>query len=99
MWAFEHRERYKPDGRRYASDLSDAEWAAIAPLFSTYRPVLHDIREIVNGCFYLAAEGCRWRSGPKEFGPWQTNLAPGRRCVAIGIGSSVMASGPKRRPG
>lgn len=72
MWTFEHRERYKPDGRRYPSDLSDAEWAAIAPLFSTYRPVLHDIREIVNGCFYLAAEGCRWRSVPKEFGPWQT---------------------------
>jgi putative transposase len=72
MWTFEHRERYKPDGRRYPSDLSDAEWAAIAPLFSPYRPVLHDIREIVNGCFYLAAEGCRWRSVPKEFGPWQT---------------------------
>jgi putative transposase len=72
MWTVEHRERYKPDGRRYPSDLTDAEWAAIAPLFSDYRPVLHDIREIVNGCFYLAAEGCRWRSVPKEFGPWQT---------------------------
>jgi putative transposase len=34
MWSFEHRERYKPDGRRYPSDLSDAEWAVIAPLFS-----------------------------------------------------------------
>lgn len=72
MWTVEHRERYKPDERRYPSDLSDAEWAAIAPLFTEYRPVLHDIREIVNGCFYLAAEGCRWRSVPKEFGPWQT---------------------------
>jgi putative transposase len=72
MWTAEHRQRHKPDERRYPSDLTDAEWAAIAPLFSTYRPVLHDIREIVNACFYLAAEGCRWRAVPKEFGPWQT---------------------------
>jgi putative transposase len=27
---------------------------------------------MVNGCLYLAAEGCRWRSLPKDFGPWQT---------------------------
>jgi putative transposase len=92
MWTFEHRDRYKPDGRRYPSDLTDAEWAAIAPLFSKYRPVLHDIREIVNGCFYLAAEGCRWRSVPKEFGPWQTVRGYWDRF-------QVMASGPKRRPG
>lgn len=34
MWTAEQRERYGDDGRRYPSDLADAEWAVIAPLFA-----------------------------------------------------------------
>lgn len=72
MWTAQDRERYKDDGRRYPSDLADAEWALIRPLVETYPTLTKDLREMVNGCLYLAAEGCRWRSLPKEFGPWQT---------------------------
>jgi putative transposase len=72
MWTAQDRERYKDDGRRYPSDLSDAEWALVRPLVETYPTLTADRREMVNGCLYLAAEGCRWRSLPKEFGPWQT---------------------------
>ena len=72
MWTAQDRERYKDDGRRYPSDLSDAEWALVRPLVETYPTPTKDRREMVNGCLYLAAEGCRWRSLPKEFGPWQT---------------------------
>ena len=31
MWTEEQRARHAPRGRRYASDLTDAEWAVIAP--------------------------------------------------------------------
>jgi len=72
MWTAQDRERYQDDGRRYPSDLSDAEWALVRPLIETYPTLTKDRREMVNGCLYLAAEGCRWRSLPKEFGPWQT---------------------------
>jgi putative transposase len=72
MWTAQDRERYKDDGRRYPSDLSEAEWALVRPLVETYATLTADRREMVNGCLYLAAEGCRWRSLPKEFGPWQT---------------------------
>jgi putative transposase len=72
MWTVRDRERYKDDGRRYPSDLSAAEWELIRPLVETYPTLTRDIRAMVNGCLYLAAEGCRWRSLPKEFGPWQT---------------------------
>jgi putative transposase len=72
MWTAQDRERYRDDGRRYPSDLSDAEWALVQPLVETYPTLTKDRREMVNGCLYLAAEGCRWRSLPKEFGPWQT---------------------------
>ncbi|HEX4732634.1 MAG TPA: transposase, partial [Solirubrobacterales bacterium] len=27
---------------------------------------------MVNGCLHLAAEGCRWRPLPEDFGPWRT---------------------------
>ena len=54
------------------SDLTDAEWALVRPLVETYATLTKDRREMVNGCLYLVAEGCRWRSLPKDFGPWQT---------------------------
>jgi putative transposase len=72
MWTKEHREKYKDDGRRYPSDLTDAEWETIAPLFSSYQPLTADLREMVNACFYLEKTGCQWRAIPKDFGPWQT---------------------------
>jgi hypothetical protein len=32
MWTDKDREKYKADGRRYPSDLTDAEWDIIKPL-------------------------------------------------------------------
>src|SRR4051794_2484904 len=72
MWTAEDRERYKEDGRRYPSDLTDAEWELVRSLFERYATLTKDLRVMVDGCLYLAGEGCRWRSLPKDFGPWQT---------------------------
>jgi hypothetical protein len=43
MWTVEDRERYKDDGRRYASDLTDAEWELVRSLFETYRTLTKDL--------------------------------------------------------
>ena len=72
MWTDDARERYKDDGRRYPSDLTDAEWATVAPIVSAYRMLTVDLHEIVNACLYLEKAGCPWRFLPKEFGSWQT---------------------------
>ena len=72
MWTVKDRERYECDARRYPSDLTDAEWELVRPLFETYATLTTDLREMVDGCLYLEAEGCRWRSLPKDFGAWQT---------------------------
>ena len=72
MWTAEARERYRGDGRRYPSDLTDAEWATMAPMMSPYRTLTADLRETVNACLYLEKAGCPWRFLPREFGPWQT---------------------------
>jgi putative transposase len=59
----------------YPSDLTDAEWALLAPLLPpapTGRPRTRDLREIVNGIFYIQRTGCQWRYLPADYGPWST---------------------------
>ena len=62
MWTDKDREKYKDDGRRYPSDLTDAEWNIIEPLFRGYFTFTADMREVVNACFYLEHTGCQWQA-------------------------------------
>ena len=66
MWTEEQRERYRTERKRYPSDLTDAEWAEIEDLFASYESYSHTLRELVNACLYLSAEGCRWQALPKD---------------------------------
>ena len=62
--------------RRYATDLSDREWALLAPLVPAPkpggRPAVHDRRELVNAMLSWLRAGCAWRLLPHDFPPWQT---------------------------
>ena len=59
--------------RRY--ELTDAEWAVIAPLIpaaaSTGRPQ-RPAREVFNGIFWILRSGSPWRDLPERYGPWQS---------------------------
>ena len=91
MWTAAARERYKDDGRRCPSDLTDAEWATVQRLFSCHATLTVDLREMVNACLYLEKAGCPWRFLPKEFGPWQTVRTWHDRFRTDGIWSDVAA--------
>ena len=60
----------------YPSDLTDAQWALIAPLIppaepgGRYREV--DMHEIFNGIVYVLRSGCSWRMLPHDLPPWGT---------------------------
>ena len=60
----------------YDTDLTDGEWEELHPLLPPPaprgRPRERNLREILNGIFYLLRSGCAWRLLPKEFGPWST---------------------------
>ncbi|HZC05457.1 MAG TPA: IS5 family transposase [Ktedonobacterales bacterium] len=60
----------------YPSDLSDHEWAVLAPLLPPPkpggRPRSVDLRRILNGIFHVLRSGCQWRMLPREYGPWST---------------------------
>nr|WP_157429801.1 IS5 family transposase [Actinomadura oligospora] len=61
---------------RYPTDLSDDEWALVAPLIPPPkprgRPPGHPRREIVNALAYWVRSGCAWRMLPRDLPPWQT---------------------------
>jgi putative transposase len=65
-----------PPRRRYPTDLTDAQWALLAPLISVPkpggRPATHDRRELVNAMLYWLRAGCAWRLLPHDLPPWQS---------------------------
>jgi putative transposase len=62
----------RPARRRFSSDLTDAQWRAIAPLLDTQRRRKHELRLILDALFYLTKTGCQWRMLPDPFPPWQS---------------------------
>jgi transposase len=75
-WTEITRRQYGRTGLRYASDVTDGEWALIAPSMPPPsrigRPRETDLRRVVNAIFYIASTGCQWRQLPKEFPPYST---------------------------
>ena len=61
---------------RYPTDLTDAEWAVLAPYLPPARPRgrprIHSYREILDAIFYLIRSGCAWRLLPRDLPPWPT---------------------------
>lgn len=60
----------------HSRDLSDPEWAILAPFFPTDRPrrggQWKEHRTTLSGVFHRLRTGCPWRDLPGRYGPWQT---------------------------
>ena len=76
MWKPEHRAAADRRGLRYDSDLTDAEWALVAPLIRPGkrggRPWPVDVREVLNAIFYVLWTGCQGKALPKDLPPRST---------------------------
>ena len=76
MWTLENRPKYNRDHLRYPSDLTDDEWAYVAPLIPPPKPGggkrRTDIRAVMNAVMYILSTGCQWRYLPKDFPPYST---------------------------
>lgn len=76
-----------PVPRPYPSDLTDAQWALIAPMVPVKtggRPAIHSRRRIVEAILYVDRAGCAWRMLPHDFPPWDTVYWYFRRWTADG---------------
>ena len=75
-WTEITRQQYRREALRYASDLTDAEWALIEPFLpapaKVGRPRKTDLRKLVEAILYMASTGCQWRAIPKKFPPCST---------------------------
>jgi len=62
--------------KNYSTDLLDEEWQILMPLLpegkSGGRNRKWDMREILDGIFYIVRSGCAWRLMPHDFPPWHT---------------------------
>jgi transposase len=76
MWTEITHSKYERAGRRYASDLTDAEWRLIEPFMPPVKrlggPREIDLRAIVDAILYIVRTGCQWRLLPKDFPPFTT---------------------------
>src|SRR3954470_5915000 len=76
MWTVEQRQTHDRSGLRYPSELTDAEWALVEPFIPPARRGGRrrtvDVREVLNGIFYILATGCQWRALPKDLPPRST---------------------------
>jgi transposase len=75
-WTETTRLHYRRDALRYASDLTNDEWALISPFLPTAsklgRPRKTDPRSVMEAILYMASTGCQWRAIPKDFPPYST---------------------------
>ena len=78
MWTPAARAQLARDACFYATSLTDAEWALVAPLMPAParrgRPRRWPLRLIVEAILYVLRTGCAWRHLPREFPPWSTVL-------------------------
>jgi len=76
MWTNENRGRYDRSKLRYPSDLTDEEWAFLAPVIPPAKrgggKRTVSVREVVNGLMYVLSTGCQWRAIPKDLPPRST---------------------------
>jgi len=76
MWKPEHRLAARRVGQRYDSDLVNEEWALVEPLIPPPKrgggKRTMNIREVINGIFYVLWTGCQWKALPKDFPPKST---------------------------
>jgi transposase len=69
---------------RYPSDLTDAQWELLRPEAervmaelrqSAGRPIVHELRAVLDAVFYVVRNGIEWRALPVDFPPWDAVYA------------------------
>jgi transposase len=73
----------------YPSDVSDEEWAFVAPYLTLMREDApqreHSLREVFNGLRYIVRTGMQWRMMPNDLPPWYTVYQQTQRWLKAGV--------------
>lgn len=74
--------------KAYPSDVSDEQWALVAPYLTLLREDAgqreHSLREVFNGLRYVVKTGAPWRWMPNDLPPWEAVYQQAQRWLAAG---------------
>ena len=83
-----------PPRKPYPSDVSDDEWAFVAPYLTLMREDApqreHPLREVFDGLRWIARTGAEWRLMPHDLPPWYTVYQQARRWLAAGAFEAIV---------
>jgi len=80
--------------KAYPSDVSDEEWALVAPyltLMTEDAPQrTHSLREVFNGLRWIVRAGSPWRLMPNDLPPWEVVYQQAQRWLRAGVFESLV---------
>jgi transposase len=95
----------------YPSDVTDDEWAFIAPYLTLMKEDApqrdHDLRAVFNGLRWIVRTGAQWRMLPNDLPPWYTVYQQTQRWIVAGVFEDMvhdlralirLAKGKKEQP-
>ncbi len=78
----------------YPSDVSDDEWALIAPYLTLMTEDApqpdYALREVFNGVRWITRTGAQWRMMPNDLPPWYTVYHQTQRWLNAGVFNSIV---------
>jgi len=99
------------DRKPYPTDVSDEEWAFIAPYLTLMREDApqreYPLREVFNGLRYVVRGGIAWRMIPNDLPPWEIVYQQTQRWLRAGVVEAMvhdrrrllrLAQGRKEQP-
>ena len=80
--------------RPYPSDVSDDEWAFVAPYLTLLREDApqreYPLREVFNGLRYVVKTGAPWRWMPNDLPPWPVVYQQSQRWLGAGVFEAIV---------
>lgn len=80
--------------KAYPSDVSDDEWAFVAPYLTLMKEDApqrdHPLREVFNGLRYVVRSGAAWRMMPNDLPPWHAVYQQTQRWMAAGVFEQIV---------
>ncbi len=78
----------------YPSDVSDDEWAFVAPYLALMKEDApqrdYPLREVFNGLRYVVRTGVQWRYLPNDLPPWYTVYQQTQRWLKAGVFEDIV---------
>ena len=83
-----------PTRQPYPSDVSDEEWAFVAPYLTLMDEAApqrrHDLRDVFNGLRFVVRTGMQWRMMPHDLPPWGIVYQQTRRWMTAGSFEAIV---------